>query len=89
MTLLARLTAVLLLLGLSGAAAADANRFESPTAGIAFVKPDSWLFASMQSSLENRERIRLDDAELDKLMKAQANPPLVVVTKADGTFKRP
>jgi hypothetical protein len=60
---------------------ADSNRFENPTAGIAFAKPDSWLFASMQSTLENRDKVRLDDAALEQQMKAQANPPLAVVSK--------
>jgi hypothetical protein len=69
------------LLGVACAASADSNRFESPTAGIAFLKPESWLFASMQSTLENREKVRLDDEELDRQMKAQANPPLAVVLK--------
>ena len=57
------------------------NRFESPTAGIAFSKPESWIFASMQAALDNREKVRLDDAELERQMKAQANPPLAVVMK--------
>jgi hypothetical protein len=81
MTYLTRLTTLLALLGISCVAAADSNRFESPTAGIAFLKPESWHFVSMQSTLENREKVRLDDAELDKQMKAQANPPLAVVMK--------
>jgi hypothetical protein len=81
MKLLARWSVTLLLLGVACAASADSNRFESPTAGIAFLKPESWLFASMQSTLENREKVRLDDEELDRQMKAQANPPLAVVLK--------
>lgn len=81
MTYLTRLATLVMLLGISGVAAADSNRFESPTAGIAFTKPESWLFVSMQSTLENRDKVRLDDAELDKQMKSQANPPIAVVMK--------
>lgn len=81
MTYLSRLGSLVVFLGISCVAAADSNRFESPTAGIAFVKPGPWIFVSMQAALENRERVRLDDAELDKQMKEQANPPLAVVMK--------
>lgn len=78
--------AILLFACLSGAALADSNRFESPTAGLAFSKPDSWRFASMQAALENREKIRLDDAELERQLKTQANPPLAVVIKHNEPF---
>ncbi len=81
MNLPAGLFVALVFLGGASAVASDSNRFESPTAGIAFSKPESWLFVSMQSTLENREKVRLDDAELDRQMKAQANPPLAVVWK--------
>ena len=77
----ARPPATLLLLGVSFMAVADSNRFDSPTAGIAFSKPESWQFASMQSTLENRDKVRLDDAELERQVKTQANPPLAVVWK--------
>jgi hypothetical protein len=81
MTRFTRFATVLVLLGLSCGAAADANRFENPTAGIAFSKPEAWQFVSMQSTLENRDKVRLDDAELEKRMKAQGNPPIAVVMK--------
>jgi hypothetical protein len=81
MQIATRLSAALLLFGISCLAVADPNRFESPTAGIAFSKPESWVFASMQATLENRDKVRLDDAELERQVKTQANPPLAVVWK--------
>jgi len=81
MQISARLSAALLSLGISCLAVADPNRFENPTAGIAFSKPESWQFVSMQATLENRDKVRLDDAELERQVKTQANPPLAVVWK--------
>jgi hypothetical protein len=81
MQISARLSAALLLFGVSCLAVADSSRFENPTAGIAFSKPESWVFASMQATLENRDKVRLDDAELERQVKTQANPPLAVVWK--------
>jgi len=86
MNLLARFSVLLLFLGITFPVTADSNRFESPTAGIAFSKPESWLFASIQSSLENRERVRLDDAELDRQMKDEANRRLAVVWKYPESY---
>lgn len=65
----------------ASSAIADGDRFESPTVGFAFSKPSTWVFASLQATQENRERIRLNDAELEQQMKTRATPPLAVVTR--------
>jgi hypothetical protein len=39
------------------------------------------VFASLQAAQENREKIRLNDAELEQQMKTQATPPLAVVMR--------
>lgn len=72
---------LLLGLALSSVAGAASDRFESPTAGVAFAKPGSWVFASLEPAQESRGKVRLPDAELEQQMKASATPPLAVVTK--------
>lgn len=67
------------LLGTSVSFASD--RFESPTAGVSFTKPRTWVFASVQAAQENREKLRLSDSELEQKIKTQATPPLAVVMK--------
>lgn len=66
----------------SGVAADDAaNRFHSPTAGLAFVKPAHWVFASVAALQTNRDNIRLADAELERLMKERGTPPLAAAMR--------
>ena len=68
-----------LMLTVAVTANASGDRFESPTAGVTFVKPTSWVFVSAQTNQDNRDRVRLDDAELERAIKSQANPPLAMV----------
>jgi hypothetical protein len=75
------LLSCLLGLMLAGPVVAAENRFESPTAGVTFNKPGSWVFVSAQAAQENRDKVRLNDTELEARMKTQANFPLAMVTK--------
>ena len=77
---MARLVLAILLPGVS-CLASDADRFESQTAGFSFQKPSSWVFATVDAAQENRERIRLNDAELEAQLKSRATPALVMVTR--------
>jgi len=66
----------------NGLAAGDgSDRFHSPTAGLAFVKPPQWVFASLASLQTNRDNIRLADAELERLMKERGTPPLAAAMR--------
>ena len=62
-------------------AAADTNRFHSPTAGFTIVKPAGWQFASVEQIATNRAIARLKDKELEQLVRERATTPLVVITK--------
>jgi len=71
---------VLLWLG-NPAIAEEAERFENPTAGISLLKPVGWNTASLQDVEENRGRVRLPDAELQKAIQKHATAPLFVFMK--------
>jgi hypothetical protein len=66
--------------------ASDADRFSSPTVGFAFSKASEWRFASVDAMQENREKIRLNDEEFEKLMRERATPPLAVVMKHEEPY---
>jgi hypothetical protein len=74
---------ILVVLSLPGAAclAGEADRFRSPTAGFAFEKAPTWVFMTLGAAEENRERIRPDDAELEKQMRERATPALVAAMR--------
>jgi hypothetical protein len=59
------LLSCLLGLVIAGPICAAENRFDSPTAGVNFTKPESWVFVSAQAAQENREKVRLNDTELE------------------------
>lgn len=61
--------------------AANTNRFHSPTAGFAVVKPAAWQFASMEQVATNRAVARLKDKELEAQVRQRASAPLVVMLK--------
>ena len=62
-------------------ALAGDNNFNSPTVGFEIVKPDGWVYMSMDEVAEARANIRLDDKDLEELIKTRARMPLVVMTK--------
>ena len=57
------------------------QHFENATAGIRLTRPAGWHTASLQTVQENRERVRLSDAELQAAMQKFATAPLFVFMK--------
>lgn len=63
----------------------DGNTFDSPLAGLSLTKPATWHFISFNEIAKNREAIKLDDPEFQKLLQ-QATAPLVVMTKHEEPY---
>ena len=61
--------------------AEEPRRFENATAGISLMRPVGWNTASIQDVEENRERVRLPDAELQEAIQKYATAPLFVFMK--------
>jgi hypothetical protein len=61
--------------------ATQPTRVENATAGISIEPPPGWHTATVSQMAENREKIRLSDAELEKAVKAQATPALFAFMK--------
>ncbi len=55
--------------------------FHTAAAGIAVARPAGWHTASRQAVQENRERVRLADAELQEAIRSSATAPLFAFTK--------
>jgi hypothetical protein len=64
---------------LSAPAAQD--RFDSPTAGIAFQPPHGWHAATLAQVQANRERVRLSDPELQAALVRRSALPIAVFMK--------
>ena len=62
-------------------ATAGGDIFESPTVGFKIVKPASWVFLTADEVVEAKAGVRLDDTELEELIRKRAKTPLVVMTK--------
>ena len=62
-------------------ASAGGDTFESQTVGFKVVKPLSWVFLSADEVKAAKEGVRLDDKDLEELIKKRARTPLVVMTK--------
>ena len=57
------------------------DAFYSGAVGFGITKPSAWYFISDEILQEDRNTIRLEDAELDKLVKEYSNIPLVVFAR--------
>ena len=57
------------------------ERVENETAGIAVVRPAGWHTTSLDTVQANRNRVRLADAELQRLIQTRATAPLFVFSK--------
>jgi hypothetical protein len=57
------------------------ERLENETAGIAVVRPAGWHTTSLDTVQENRNRVRLADPELQRLIQTRATAPLFVFSK--------
>lgn len=64
----------------SGSAASE-SRFHSEVAGFSLTKPKGWHFGTVESEQQNRQRVSVGNAELDELVRKQANASLVTVSK--------
>ena len=57
------------------------DRFHSQTAGFTITKPSSWVFATAEQIVRNRETVRLKDKEIQDLVRQRASMPIVAITK--------
>lgn len=73
--------AALLTIAPLGSNAAETNRYSNPQVGLTIEKPSTWHYLSVQSIVENRQRVRFKDEELADLVRARARQPLVVIAK--------
>lgn len=59
----------------------SADVFRSSAVGFSIAKPSDWHFISDDILREDRNTLRLDDDELDRMAREYANIPLVVFTR--------
>jgi hypothetical protein len=57
------------------------NVFYHAGAGISITKPMDWKYLSPEMAVAARQSVKLDDQELEKMIKENPNAPLVVLTR--------
>jgi hypothetical protein len=65
---------------------ANDNIFKSVTVGIEVRKPNDWSFITTEENMENLKRIKLNDADFQRLMQKYATAPLVAMMKYPEPF---
>lgn len=73
--------AVLVAVAPISGSADEGNRYSNKDVGLAVEKPQAWHFLSVQSIVENRQRVRLKDEELAEVIRQRARQPVVVIAK--------
>ncbi len=57
------------------------NMFHHAGAGFSITKPTDWKYLSPEMAVAARQSVKLDDQELEKMIKENPNAPLVVLTR--------
>ena len=60
---------------------AGSDVFHHAGAGFSITKPMDWKYLSPEMAVAARQSVKLDDKELEKMIKANPNAPLVVLTR--------
>jgi hypothetical protein len=63
------------------------ERFDNATAGISIERPPGWHSLTSQQVVENRERVRMADEELQKAIQKQATLPLFAFAKHEEPYE--
>ncbi len=59
----------------------DGEVFHHAGAGFSITKPMAWKYLSPEMAVAARQSVKLDDQELEKMLKENPNAPLVVLTR--------
>ena len=63
------------------------ERFENTTAGVSIERPAGWHSLTSQQIVENRERVRMADEELQKAIQERASLPLFAFSKHEEPYE--
>lgn len=70
-----------------GADQVDSDLFRSDVARIELRKPSGWHFQSLESLIQNRASVKLNDEEFRKAIERMATTPLMIVTRHQEPYE--
>ena len=66
----------------------DPDLFRSEIAKIEIRKPEGWHFQSLETAIENRAAVKMNDEEFQKMVQQLATTPLLVVSRHEEPYDK-